>query len=252
MILLPILTLVQLQLPEPVGFVNDFANVISPGAEQAMDALIREVRQKSGGEIVVVTLPDLMGEDPFTVALEIGRKWGVGTAGSAGDPARNTGVVLLLKPGARPGDGRSDLFIAPGTGAEGFITDARAGRIRDAIGAAAAQSGDFSTGLVVGVQMLAEAYAAEFAFELTGGIAQAPRPQRRRGRPFPVQLIFLMLFFFMMLGGRRGRYGRRYVGSGAGQLLLLSMLLLMSLVLLLVLLCLLVLFCRCCCCCCCC
>ncbi|MBI4537977.1 MAG: TPM domain-containing protein, partial [Gemmatimonadetes bacterium] len=59
--------------------------------------------------------------------------------------------MLLLKPGERPGDGRADLAIATGTGAEGFVTDARAGRIRDAIGQAAAERGDYAAGLLIGV-----------------------------------------------------------------------------------------------------
>ena len=170
MILLPILAVLQLQIPEPVGFVNDFANVISPREEQIMEILIAEVRQKSGGEIVVVTLPDLDGRAAMQVARDIGREWGVGAMGEAGDRARNAGVVLLLQPGRRPGDGRSDIFIAT-AGSGGFITDALAGRIRDAIGSRAVQAGSFSSGLLVGVQMLAEAYAREYQFALTGRIA---------------------------------------------------------------------------------
>ena len=50
------------------------------------------------------------------VARDIGREWGVGAQGGAGDRARNAGVVLLLKPGARPGDGQADLFISTGLG----------------------------------------------------------------------------------------------------------------------------------------
>ncbi len=83
MSLLPILAVLQLQIPEPVGFVNDFANVISPREEQIMEVLIAEVRQKSRGEIVVVTLPDLDGRVAMQVARDIGREWGVGAMGEA-------------------------------------------------------------------------------------------------------------------------------------------------------------------------
>ncbi len=230
MSLLPILALLQLQVPAPVGFVNDFANVIGPREEQIMEILIEEVRQKSRGEIVVVTLPDLSGRAAMEVARDIGREWGVGAMGEAGDRARNAGVVLLLKPGRRPGDGRSDIFIATGTGAGGFITDALAGRIRDAIGSAAVQAGSFSSGLLVGVQMLAEAYAREYEFALTGRIAPPQRSRSRPGRRSPMGTIFLLLFLILIMaagGGRRrglgrGRYG--LMGGGMGHFLLLSML----------------------------
>jgi uncharacterized protein len=168
MFALTIALVLQLQLPSPVGYVNDFAGVVDATSERTMTAIIEEVRSKSGGEIAVVTLPDLAGRSPMSVARDIGREWGVGSRGGPGDPARNAGVVLLLKPGDRPGDGRADLFIATGTGAEGFITDARAGRIRDAIGRASVEGGSYAEGLVVGVWLLGQAYAEEFGFEITG------------------------------------------------------------------------------------
>jgi uncharacterized protein len=205
MFILPILAALQLQIPQPVGFVNDFAGVIGPREERAMAVLIEEVRQKSRGEIVVVTLADLGGREAMEVARDIGRTWRVGAMGEAGDRARNAGVVLLLKPGERPGDGRSDIFIATGTGAEGFITDARAGRIRDAVGQAAVRGGNFSSGLLVGVQMLSEAYAEEFGFDLTGRIAQAPRAPPRRRTGIPIGTIVLLVFFILIMAGGRGR-----------------------------------------------
>src|SRR6058998_971605 len=118
-------------LPPPRGYVNDFAGALDPAAVSRMDAVIAEVRAKSRGEIAVVTLPDLGDRAASDVALQIGRQWGVGAKGAAGDPAKNLGVVVLLVPlkNHRPGTGQ--VFIATGRGAEGFLPDARVGRIRD-------------------------------------------------------------------------------------------------------------------------
>ena len=63
-----------------------------------MQRVIDDVRAKSGGEIVVVTLPDLGGRPIEEVSLAIGRQWKVGQNGKPGDPARNTGVIILLVP----------------------------------------------------------------------------------------------------------------------------------------------------------
>jgi uncharacterized protein len=52
------------QIPPPRGLVNDFANVLSPAAVARMERLAQDVRDKSKGEIAVVTLPDLAGRDP--------------------------------------------------------------------------------------------------------------------------------------------------------------------------------------------
>lgn len=209
--------LLQLQLPSPTGFVNDFARVVDAASQRAMELLIAQVRQASGGEIVVVTLRDLGDRASIDVARDIGRQWGVGARGNAGDRARNAGVVLLLKPGERPGDGRAEIAIASGTGAEGFVTDALAGRVRDAIGQASVREGSYAAGLVVGVAMLADAYAREYGFRLTGGLPSAPPPSSGRPR-FPTGLlvvVILALVFFGSGGGRRGGRG----GSGLMQAL---------------------------------
>jgi uncharacterized protein len=206
--------LLQLQLPAPTGYVNDFARVIDPAARAAMDAVIAQVRAASGGEIVVVTLSDIGGRASIDVARDIGRAWKVGAQGAAGDPRRNTGVVLLLVPGAHPGDGKAQLAIASGSGAEGFVTDALAGRIRDEVGRQSVSAGSYAAGLVVGVQLLGAAYAREFGFTLTGQAAPAPEtdtaePSQHRGTSRLLGLAFMLLLFlvFTGLGRRRGASG---------------------------------------------
>jgi uncharacterized protein len=201
-----LLLLFQLQIPAPVGHVNDFAHVIRPAEAAAISSTIDEVRQKSGGEIVVVTLSDIQGRASIDVARDIGRSWKVGAQGGAGDLRRNTGVVLLLVPGRRPGDGHSDLAIASGTGAEGFVTDALAGRVRDAVGRAAVEGGDFGVGLQAGVRLLAEAYAREFRFELTGAPSAQPEESAPgvRGIPWGF-LVFVVVMLVLMITRRGGR-----------------------------------------------
>src|SRR5690606_30217745 len=111
----------QLRLPRPVGYVNDFANVLSAQDEARIGAVIEEVRAKSGGEIVVVTLPSLEGRTRDEVALQIGREWRIGRRGEPGDPARNTGVVVLVVPRETSPDGRGHLKIETGLGTTTFI-----------------------------------------------------------------------------------------------------------------------------------
>jgi uncharacterized protein len=214
-----------------LGF-NDFARVIDAESQRQMLAVIEEVRLKSAGEIVVVTLPDLGGRASSDVARDIGRQWRVGAMGGAGDRARNAGVVLLLKPGVRPGDGLAEIAIATGSGAEGFITDARAGRIRDAIGRAAVERGDYASGLVVGVVLLAQAYAEEFGFELTGATQQVRLPRGAPSfSPGTVGFVMSLLVLFVLasgvvsvLAGSRGAR-RRFRRAGGLEWLLLNTLL---------------------------
>src|SRR6266849_8388160 len=127
------ITLAQIAVPPPRGYVNDFAGVLDSASIRHMEAVITEVRDKTRGEIAVVTLADIGDRAASDVALQIGRQWGVGAKGEAGDPAKNLGVVVLLVPQKNHRPGTGQLFIATGRGAEGFLPDARVGRIRDAM-----------------------------------------------------------------------------------------------------------------------
>src|SRR5947207_11666950 len=156
-----LLLVAQAQVPPPRGYVNDFAGVLDAASVAHMQAVIAEVRDKTRGEIAVVTLPDIGDRAPADVAVQIGRQWGVGAKGEAGDPAKNLGVVVLLVPrqNHRPGSGK--VFIATGRGAEGFLPDARTGRIRDAMTPYFA-SERYGDGLEMGVRLIAQAFAEEF------------------------------------------------------------------------------------------
>src|SRR3972149_3846711 len=100
MAVLALVLLFQLQIPQPVGYVNDFAGVIRPGTQARMQTLIDAVRQASRGEIVVVTLRDLGGRGPVDAGVQIGGAGGGGGRGG-GDEGLLLGVELLAVEYAR-------------------------------------------------------------------------------------------------------------------------------------------------------
>ncbi|HEY3221995.1 MAG TPA: TPM domain-containing protein [Gemmatimonadales bacterium] len=223
--------LLQIAIPPPRGFVNDFAGALDTASIRHMEAVIAEVREKTRGEIAVVTLGDLGNLLASDVALQIGRQWGVGAKGEAGDRSKNLGVVVLLVPRKNHRPGTGDVFIATGRGAEGFITDARAGRIRDAMLPFLATE-DYGRGLSLGVDLIAQAFATEFGVTLTNPEYAMPPPGSDAGRevhiPFGwlvavlILLIIvsrgrlLLLPFWIMSQGRRGRGGGWGGGGGGG------------------------------------
>jgi uncharacterized protein len=146
--------------PTALGFVNDFAELLSEENEADLEDLVLEVRDKSGGEIAVVTLPSLGGRTPQAVAMAIGRTWGVGFRGDPEDPRTHTGVIVLVAPTER------HVRIELGTGANAFISDAEATAIAEAMSPCFAK-GKFADGLRVGVVALALRFAQRFAFTLT-------------------------------------------------------------------------------------
>jgi uncharacterized protein len=201
------------QIPSPRGLVNDFANVIQPASAARMERIAQDVRDKSKGEMAIVTLPDLGGREPSEVALRIGREWKVGNFAPIGDRSRNAGVVILLVPKETSSSGQGSCFILTGQGTEGFITDATSGEIcREAI--PAFRQRDYSTGLELVTLRVAQRYAQEFGFALDTSLAapalQTPvrRPASSRGGGISPFFLLLILFIVLsLLGGGRGRGG---------------------------------------------
>ena len=168
------------QIPAPVGYVNDFAHVIPANDAATISSIIGDVRAKSGGEIVVVTLPDLGGRPIEEVALNIGRQWKVGQAGKPGDPARNSGVIILVVPKETSADGRGYVRTEVGFGAEGFITDATTGEFRDEAIPFFVRR-DYGQGIELMTLRVAQRFADEFHFQLDSTY-RAPEPPMQRSR----------------------------------------------------------------------
>lgn len=235
----------QIDLPAPRGYVNDFANVIGPAYQDSLQAVIDDVRGKSGGEIVVVTLPSLQGRDRDEVALQIGREWGVGKKGGPTDAGRNTGVIVLVSMQDRK------WKIETGTGTMTFIPAAEAGRIGRDLMVPALQAGNPGAGILHAVQAIAQAYATQYRFTLspaypTGG-TYPQQPQRSPyddgrgaggGESDSAGLIIFIVFIvlivvmnsmgrrrsgcggcipiFLPIGGRGGGWGGGGWGGGGG------------------------------------
>jgi len=205
----------SLQVPAPVGFVNDFASVIPPDNAARIQRIIEDVRTKSGGDIAVVTLPDLKGRDKADVAREIGRAWKVGSAGKPGDPARNRGVVILVVPKETSSDG-GHLRIENGLGTEGFLTDGITGQIEDEAVPLLRQQ-DYGGAIELMTLRVAQRFATEFNFQLDTSF-RAPAPtftprgargpvgsSRGVGGISPIFWLFLFFVVISLLGGRRRR-----------------------------------------------
>src|SRR3989442_16033392 len=124
-----LLILAQIALPAPTGYVNDFAHVLDPAAVRRMEALIAEVREKTRGDIAVVTLADIGDRAPLDVALQIGREWGVGAKGEAGGPAKNLRVLGLHVPRKNHRPSSGEVFLACCARARGLPSHAARGDV---------------------------------------------------------------------------------------------------------------------------
>jgi len=208
--------------PNPTGFVNDYAGILKKNQLYALENLCKEAKEKANIEIAIIlmeTIPDNQAISSYTV--ELGHHWGVGGKGA------DRGAVLLYKTG-RTGVKR-DIYLATGYGLEGFIPDAKAGRILDEITVPLLKKNDVVNALGSTISTIVGIVEPEV--RLTG----APEPRKvsdnsrersgsRRGPGFILMLFILMalfgprgfrgLFFGMLLGSAMG--GRGSWGSGGG------------------------------------
>jgi uncharacterized protein len=203
--------------PTPVGFVNDFAHVIDAATKAALEGRIGELKQKTGSEIAVVTVPSVKPETPFDYAMHIAEAWKPGAAG------KDNGVVFLVAVQDR------GLFIVTGYGIGGALPDGLVGEIRDREIVPRFKAGDMAGGIRAGVERMAAIIAREYNVTLSGTPPPPLRRQQPAGLPIsPLLLLVLLVLFFIVLpmltsrsgiaGGRRrgGYFGPTMWGGGFG------------------------------------
>lgn len=180
--------------PRPVGAVNDFAGVISPRYEQSMESLAREVLQKAGTSIVVVTMKEIGGDDPADYANRLYETWGIGTKG------QDKGVLIFLALQERR------IRIETGYGIEGILPDGLVGEILDRYVIPPLKAGDYDKGLSSAMVAVSSVIAKDAGVSLTGVPQTRHRPVARRttgGNLF--SLIVLFIVISLLLGTRQGR-----------------------------------------------
>jgi len=103
--------------PVPFTFVTDQGNLLSAGDAKKLDGGLRGYAEKTGTQIVVVTVPSLGGRSAADYARALGTAWGVGQRD------KNNGVVVLLSAQDHK------VAIQPGAGLASVVTPAVTSRI---------------------------------------------------------------------------------------------------------------------------
>jgi uncharacterized protein len=215
----------EVRLPPPGDrSVHDLASVVRPEDAATMERWHKALFDASGVAIVVVTVPDLEGEQIDDFATRVGAEWGVGRKGE------DRGIVVVLSLAPRR------IYIATGYGVEGFLPDGRVGALIDREVMPVLRTGDLSRGLVQASAGLVSAAAAEYGLSIEG--LQAARGARRQGSggPMPIAALAVMALLALLFiifaarhpalaaillassrgGGRRGGFGGGGFGGGGG------------------------------------
>lgn len=149
-----------LRFPPRAGYVNDLARVVDADSRNTMEDLASEVRRKSKGDIVVVTLPSLEGRTPEEIAGVLIENWNIGYRGLPDDPANGTGVLVLLSIEDR------EFSIQVQDGAKAFFPEAAIRYLVTTKAVEPFRAGNYGEGLAASVRGLAEVFAQHYGFEL--------------------------------------------------------------------------------------
>ncbi|MEO0559049.1 MAG: TPM domain-containing protein [Bacteroidota bacterium] len=164
--------------PNPPRLVNDYTGTLAAAERDALERKLVAYDDSTSTQIAVVLVPTTDGVAPVDYATEILRAWGVGQAGL------DNGVVLLVATEDR------ELFITTGFGAEGALTDARAGRIVRDILVPSFRQGQF----FAGIDRATDAMMAALAGEFEAAPARSPGGDGGLG-----SALLLVLFIFVIL-----------------------------------------------------
>lgn len=178
---------------KPTRLVNDYADMLSPQEEQALEQKLVNYSDTTSTQITIALITSLGGYDANQYAAELGERWGVGSG------KYDNGLVILVAKDERK------VAIQTGYGLEEYIPDAIAKRITERTLKPAFGQGQFYQGLD---------QATTLVIELASGAYQAD-PSQAEGKGSGPSLIFIIIAAIVILiilskmGGGGGRGGRR-------------------------------------------
>lgn len=142
-------------------FVNDFAGVLDSTAADEIYSRGAALNEKTTAQVVAVTVESVDGAEMSDYALELGRKWGIGTS------EKNNGVLILLSTGDR------QVYIAVGYGLEGALPDSKTGRILDHYGVGYFKNDQWSEGMLSVYKAVANEVYLEYGLAADSGYVPA-------------------------------------------------------------------------------
>lgn len=174
--------------PSPVGFVNDFANVLSSDSKLTLESQLKSFDAASGIEIAVATLPSLEGRTVEDVAVDLYKQWGIGKKGE------DKGALFLIAPAEHR------MRIEVGYGLEGVINDALAARLLDENVVPYFKEGNLDKGIQSGtialIKTIADKERIPFNFDAASPATSEETTQGKKSTPFSILL--KVLFFILM------------------------------------------------------
>lgn len=211
---------------------NSYASIPSPTSDYYLDTLgvldettkdninktNRQLEDKTGSQVVVITLDNPEGYEGSYYGTEIFNAWDIG------DQKKDNGVLILLLKSEY--ERENQIYIITGYGIEGRLNDGKLGRIIDNFMIDKLREGDYSASLNEGFNAVVGEIAAEYDIELEKDYRAYQNELREsysdEGLSF--ETIFTLLILFIIIssfinrnnrGGGGGFRRRRYTPFGS-------------------------------------
>ncbi len=186
---------------KPTDYVNDFAHVLDQNTIAQLDNICQQIDQKAHAQIAVVTIKSLDGSDIESYAVDLFKKWGIGSK------ATDRGVLILLATQDR--HYRTEV----GYGLEPILPDGKVGGFgREAV--PLLKRNDYNGAVALMTTRVADVIAQDAGIQLTGSRPRAPTAEQEPNKGLSVVGIIVLIVIFLIL-----------VSTPFGRLLLFSMLL---------------------------
>lgn len=194
---------------KPNTLVNDYTGTLSADQIQQLERKLVTFEDSSSTQIAIAILKSVGDYDINEYALELGRKWGVGTKG------KDNGIMILVALGDRK------ISIQTGYGLEGVLPDLYARRIIDNDIKPHFKTGGYFQGLDAGTDAIISYTKGEYKNDKPkvgkegGGMSGA----------IIIVIIIIVVIIILKRGGGGGGGGQVIGGRGVANALFWSMLL---------------------------
>ncbi|MDN5292776.1 MAG: uncharacterized protein PWQ31_81 [Eubacteriales bacterium] len=197
----------EIKLPPPPQtdiYVQDYAEMLTPEEEEEVLRLGSALEEKTGAQVVLVTIPSLEGQEIFDYAQSLFRAWGIG------QKEENNGVLILAVRDNIEQNRRGRIRIHVGYGLEGALPDGKVGRILDEMALPAFARGEYGEGLTATYRAVVKEVAAEYGVDIAALPGETPGGREQTGVVvlsgwkallFTAGVVLFLLVDFFFFGG---------------------------------------------------
>lgn len=124
------------------GRVVDNASLLSSKSKSELEQMLENYENKTGNQIVIITVKSLDNKNIEDFGYQLGRQWGIGTK------EKNNGVLFIIAPTER------EVRIEVGYGLEGILTDAQSKIIIERVILPNFRRGQMDEGIIEGTRAI--------------------------------------------------------------------------------------------------